>query len=186
MKKNNPFKYFFISYGRRESLGFVGLLHQLLKLLGYDAWFDKVNIPDGDDYAQRINQGIESAHNFVYVMAPRCLTSPYCLIELEYARLLGKRIIPINQIVIFDTPEQELSENDKQVLVGFYKFYNQPDQNICTTQDVLNRSHALVGKTDWLAGQEKVSDSDCERLKEWAQRHENKWVKHDEIGRAHV
>ncbi len=46
-------------------------------------------------------------------MAPRCVTSPYCLIELEYARLLGKRIIPINQMVIFDTPKQELSAGDK-------------------------------------------------------------------------
>jgi hypothetical protein len=146
-----------------KSLGFVGRLHQRLKLAGYDGWFDKVNIPDGDDYAERINHGIESAHNFVYVMAPRCLTSPYCLIELEHARLLGKRIIPINQMAI-RTPEQELSDGDKQVLVGFYKFYNQPDQKIHTTQDVVNRSRALIGKTDWLAGQEKVSDDDCQRL----------------------
>ncbi len=119
-------------------------MHQLLKLADYDGWFDKVNIPDGDDYAERINHEIESAHNFVYVMAPRCMTSPYCLIELEYARLLGKRVIPINQMVIFDTPEKNLSEGDKQVLVGFYKFYDLPDQNIYTTQDVLNRSHALI------------------------------------------
>jgi hypothetical protein len=76
-------------------------------------------------------------------MAPRCLTSPYCLLELEYARLLGKRVIPINQMVIFDTPKQELSAGDKQVLIGFYKFHNQPLQKIHTTQDVLNRSHTL-------------------------------------------
>jgi hypothetical protein len=114
-------------------------------------------------------------------MAPRCMTSPYCLIELEYARLLGKRIIPINQMVIFDTPEKNLSEGDKQVLVGFYKFYNLPEQNIHTTQDVLNRSHALVGRTDWLAGQEKVSDEDCQRLVDWAQPYENKWVHHDDL-----
>ena len=130
----------FISYGRRESLGFVARLHRLLKLAGNDGWFDKVNIPDGDDYSQRIDQGIESAHNFVYVMAPRCLTSPYCLIELEYARLLGKRVIPINHMVIFNTPEQELSAGDQQVLAGFYKSYNLPDQKIHSAQDVLNRS----------------------------------------------
>ena len=119
-------------------------MQQQLKIADYDVWFDKVNIPDGDDYAQRINYGIESAHNFVYVMAPRCLTSPNCLIELEYARLLGKRVIPINQMVIFNTPEKKLSESDKQVLVGFYKYHNLPDQNIQTAQDVLNRSHALA------------------------------------------
>jgi hypothetical protein len=112
----SPFKDLFISYGRRESLGFVGRLHQQLKLVGYEAWFDKVNIPDGNDYQQRINHGIESAHNFVYVMAPRCLTSPYCLIELEYARWLGKRVIPLNQMVIFATDSKALSDGDKQVL----------------------------------------------------------------------
>ncbi|NJO15475.1 MAG: toll/interleukin-1 receptor domain-containing protein [Thioploca sp.] len=94
-------KDFFISYGRRESLGLVGRLHQQLKLASYDAWFDKVNIPDGDDYAERIRHGIETAHNFVYVMAPRSLTSPYCLTELEYARWLGKRVIPLDHLVIF-------------------------------------------------------------------------------------
>jgi hypothetical protein len=177
----HQFKDLFISYGRRESLGFVGRLHQQLKLAGYDGWFDKVNIPDGDDYAQRINHGIESAHNFVYVMAPRCMTSPYCLIELEYARLLGKRVIPINQMVIFDTPPQELSAGDKQVMVGFYKFYNLPDQNIHTTQDVLNRSHALIGRTDWLDAKEKLSDDDCQRLVQWAQPYENNWAKHDDL-----
>ena len=172
----------FISYGRRESLGFVGRLHQKLKLAGYDGWFDKVNIPDGDDYAQRINQGIESAHNFVYVMAPRCLTSPYCLIELEYARLLGKRVIPIDQMVLFETPHKELSDGDKQVLVKFYQSYDiKPDKPIKTEQDVLNRSHALLGKKDWLDAKEEVSDEECQRLVDWAKPYANHWVKHDDL-----
>jgi WD40 repeat protein len=178
---NNQFKDLFISYGRRESLCFVGRLHQRLKLAGYDAWFDKANIPDGDDYAQRINHGIESAHNFVYVMAPRCMTSPYCLIELEYARLLGKRLIPINHKVIFQTPSQELSDGDKKVMSGFYQHYNLPDQNIQTTQNVLDRSHALIGKTDWLDAKENLSDDDCQRIAEWAGPYENNWAKHDDI-----
>ncbi|MFK5971465.1 MAG: TIR domain-containing protein [Candidatus Marithrix sp.] len=171
----------FISYGRRESLSFVGRLHQQLKLAGYDGWFDKVNIPDGDDYAQRINQGIKSAHNFVYVMALRCMTSPYCLIELEYAKFLGKRVIPIDQMVIFDTKSQELSNADKQVLVDFYKFYNQDNPNIQTTQDVLNRSHKLLGKKDWLDGKEELSDEDCKSLADWAKPYANNWAKHDDL-----
>lgn len=119
MSKFNPnsFKDLFISYGRRESLGFVGRLHQQLKFKGYDAWFDKINIPNGEDYAARINHGIESAHNFAYIMAPRCLTSPYCLLELEYARFLGKRVIPINQMVIFQTPVQTLAVVERMITV---------------------------------------------------------------------
>jgi hypothetical protein len=170
----------FISYGRRESLNFVARLHQQLKLAGYDIWFDKANIPDGDDYAQRINHGIESAHNFVYVMAPRYLTSPYCLIELEYARLLGKRVIPINQMSV-KIDSQPLSDKDQQTLVRFYQFYDLPAQNLRTTQEVLDRSRELIGKTDWLDAKEKVSDEDCQRLMEWARPYENNWAKHEQI-----
>jgi hypothetical protein len=171
----------FISYGRRESLGFVGRLHQRLKLIGYDVWFDKVNIPDGDDYVLRINQGIESAHNFIYVMAPRCMTSPHCLIELEYARLLGKRVIPINQMVIFQTEAGELSAIDQETLRNFYAIHGMPDLKIETTQHVLIRSHELIGRTDWLDAKEILDDHDCENLTAWAQSYENFWIKHDEL-----
>jgi len=114
-------------------------------------------------------------------MAPRCLTSPYCLLEFEYARLLGKRVIPINHNVIFETPSQELSDGDKQVMVSFYKHHNQPDQNIRTTQEILARSHALIGRTDWLDAKEKIEDDDCQRLAQWAQPYENNWAKHDDL-----
>ncbi len=177
----NSYKDLFISYGRRESLGFVARLHQQLKLAGFDGWFDKVNIPDGEDYAARINHGIESAHNFVYVMAPRALCSPYCLIELEYARVLGKRVIPINQMVIFQADDGELSEGDKQVLHGFYAFHGLEDPNINTAQQVLERSLKVVGRTDWLDGKENLSNEDCKQLAAWAQAYENHWHKHEEL-----
>ncbi|MCP4695651.1 MAG: toll/interleukin-1 receptor domain-containing protein, partial [Gammaproteobacteria bacterium] len=165
---------------RRESLGFVGRLHRRLKLAGYDAWFDKVNIPDGEDYTQRISHGIESAHNFIYVMAPRSMTSPYCLIELEYARILGKRIIPVNQAVIFDTPEKALAESDRQAVTAFYQQHKLSGQTIRGARDVLKRSHALIGKTDWLDGKETLTGEDCERLAIWARGYENNWHKHDD------
>jgi hypothetical protein len=179
------FKDLFVSYGRRESLGFIGRLHRQLKLAGFDAWFDKVNIPDGEDYAARINHGIESAHNFAYVMAPRCLTSPYCLIELEYARILGKRVIPINQMVIFTTTDQTLSTGDQQVLHGFYAYHGVADPNITTTQAVLDRSLALIGRTDWLDAKETLTDADCNQLAAWARQYENFWHHHDELDYLH-
>ncbi len=176
------FKDLFISYGRRESLSFVAHLHQRLRLSGYDAWFDKVNIPDGEDYSIRIRHGIESAHNFLFVMAPRALCSPYCLIELEYARLLGKRIIPVNQMVIFQTENKPLSEGDCQVLARFYAQHEMPNQGIVSTQQVLDRSLMLIGATDWLDSQESLSDADCQELAQWARCYENYWHRHDDLG----
>ena len=63
-------------------------------------------------------------------------------------------------MVISDTQEQQSSNGEQQALVNFYKIHNLPYQNIHTTNDVLNRSLALIDTTDWLAGQEKLSDYD--------------------------
>jgi hypothetical protein len=84
------------------------------------------------------------------------------LIELEYARILGKRVIPINQAVIFETDSRELPDSDKQVLKGFYQQHHLTDPNIQTSQDVLNRSHALIGTTDWLSATEQLTDTNCD------------------------
>ncbi len=174
------FKDIFISYGRRESLAFVGRLHQELLLSGHDSWFDKVNIPDGDDYAMRITDGIESAHNFIYVMAPRAMTSPYCLVELEYARILGKRVIPMNQTVIFNTDTAPISAEDLDMLAGFYRLHGLPNPQLKTKQDVLNRTHLLIGRTDWLDAKEILTDHDCEAMAAWAKQYENYWDRHED------
>jgi len=171
----------FISYGRRESLGLVGRLHRELMLRGYMVWFDKVNIPDGERYDQRINQGIEAAHNFVYIMAPRCLTSPYCLLELEYARLLGKRVIPVQQMMIWNTTPTDLSEDVQELLIGFYNRHGIEVPKISTTQDVLIRSHQLLGTSDWLDAKTELGDKDCKDQLQWAQQYENNWSRHAEL-----
>jgi hypothetical protein len=171
----------FISYGRRESLGFVGRLYQSLKLKGYQIWFDKVNIPDGDDYSKRISHGIESAHNFILILAPRCLTSPYCLIELEYARKLGKRVIPVDQNVIFDTKDAPLSYEERSVLVQFYEANGMEVLPIFSKKDVLNRSHELMGKTDWVHARQQLSEDHINELNNWQMTYENRWKKHEEI-----
>lgn len=175
------YKDIFISYGRRESLGLVARLHQKLKLAGYEVWFDKVNIPDGEDYAIQIMYGIESAHNFIYVMSPHALCSPYCLMELEYARLLGKRIIPINQIVISRTDPYTISLVDQQTLRQFYLSNGLDDPHIQTTQQILEQSLKLIGRTDWLDAKEILSEEDCEKLTIWAKFYENHWSKHEDV-----
>ncbi|PIY12593.1 MAG: hypothetical protein COZ18_01705 [Flexibacter sp. CG_4_10_14_3_um_filter_32_15] len=171
----------FISYGRRESLGFVGRLYQSLKLKGYEVWFDKVNIPDGDDYSKRISHGIESAHNFILILAPRCLTSAYCLIELEYARKLGKRIIPVDQNVIFDVKDSPLSYQERSVLVQFYEANGMDVLPIFSKKDVLNRSHELLGKTDWVHARQQLSEDHINQLYNWQLTYENRWRKYEEV-----
>ncbi len=90
-----PFKDVFISYGRKESLAFATKLFHKLEETGHPAWFDHVNIPKSDDFQQQIDDGIRSAHNFIFIIAPHANASEFCLKEIEMALSLGKRIIPI-------------------------------------------------------------------------------------------
>jgi formylglycine-generating enzyme required for sulfatase activity len=88
----------FISYARKESIILAARIYRSLRLTGFEAWFDKVNIPHGQDYQQRIYQGIESAHNFIFIISPSSVNSPYCRLEIDHAVRCGKRIIPLLHI----------------------------------------------------------------------------------------
>ncbi|WP_338764887.1 TIR domain-containing protein [Bernardetia sp. ABR2-2B] len=92
------FRDVFISYGRAESKAFAAKLCERLTQKGYKVWFDQNDIPLGVDFQHQIDEGIETAHNFIFIIAPHAVKSPYCRKEIELAVKRGKRIIPILQI----------------------------------------------------------------------------------------
>ncbi len=89
------FKDVFISYGRADSKSFAFKLHDQLVEQGKRVWFDQKDIPLGVDFQEQIDDGIEKAHNFIFVIAPHSVKSQYCLKEILLAVKQNKRIIPI-------------------------------------------------------------------------------------------
>ncbi|HEY9670467.1 MAG TPA: TIR domain-containing protein [Waterburya sp.] len=85
----------FIEYGRADSKDFAIKLHARLLEQGLTVWFDQLDIPLGVDFQKEIDDGLEKAHNYLYIIAPASVNSPYCLKCLELAIKLNKRIIPI-------------------------------------------------------------------------------------------
>ena len=85
----------FISYGRADSKAFAINLNEKLTAAGLNVWFDQDDIPLAVDYQKQIDDGIEKAHNFLFIIAPHSVNSPYCLKEIELAIKLNKRIIPL-------------------------------------------------------------------------------------------
>ena len=75
----------FISYGRADSKEFARKLHDLLIQQGLEVWFDFEDIPLGVDYQNQIDDGIEKADNFIFVISPHAVNSPYCAKEIELA-----------------------------------------------------------------------------------------------------
>jgi WD40 repeat protein len=88
----------FISYGRADSKGFATQLHQRLTELGLKVWFDQNDIPPAVDWQNQIYDGIEKAHNFIFIITPHSVNSAYCLEEVLAAVKHNKRIIPLLHI----------------------------------------------------------------------------------------
>ncbi len=85
----------FISYGRADSKAFAIRLNQRLIAEGLNVWFDSENIPLGVDYQRQIDSGIEKSHNFLFIISPHAVNSPYCKLEIALAARYNKRIIPL-------------------------------------------------------------------------------------------
>src|SRR5688572_20553875 len=84
----------FISYSRLDK-EFVSQLREALTNNDQDVWIDWEDIPPSQSWWNEIQKGIAKANNFVLVMSPNSLSSPICHMEIEYARQLKKRIIPV-------------------------------------------------------------------------------------------
>ncbi|MEM7061556.1 MAG: TIR domain-containing protein [Cyanobacteria bacterium P01_B01_bin.77] len=94
----NQFYDAFISYGRADSKAFATDLCQQMNDQGFQIWFDQNDIPLGVDFQEQINNGIEKSHNFIFIIAPHAVNSPYCAKEIALALKYNKRIIPILQV----------------------------------------------------------------------------------------
>ncbi|MDJ0718279.1 MAG: TIR domain-containing protein [Prochloraceae cyanobacterium] len=84
----------FISYSRADS-DLTRKLNDALQELGKTTWFDQQSIAVGEDFEKEIKRGIENCDNFLFVISPRSVNSPYCKGEVEYAQNLNKRFITI-------------------------------------------------------------------------------------------
>ncbi|MGH1396993.1 MAG: toll/interleukin-1 receptor domain-containing protein, partial [Trichormus sp.] len=89
----------FISYGRADSKDFATKLQACLDEQGLNVWFDFNDIPLGVDFQNQINDGIEKAHHFIFIIAPHSVNSEYCLKEIELAIKCNKRIIPLLHVM---------------------------------------------------------------------------------------
>src|SRR5437588_2607027 len=84
----------FVSYSRRDS-EFVRRLADSIGDRGKEVWLDTAGIADGEVFPEAIKRAIEGSDAFVFVITPSAVESTYCENEVEYARDLQKRIVPV-------------------------------------------------------------------------------------------
>ncbi|MDY6992663.1 MAG: TIR domain-containing protein, partial [Pseudomonadota bacterium] len=84
----------FISYSRANA-DFARRLNEALQLQGKTTWFDQESIAAGTDFQQEIYHGIENTNNFLLIISPSSIHSPYCIDEVNYAHSLHKRFVTV-------------------------------------------------------------------------------------------
>src|ERR1700690_1984158 len=92
----------FVSYSRRDG-DFVGRLAHSIEDRGKQVWLDVEGIADGEVFPEAIKRAIEQSDAFVFVITPASVASPYCEHEVEYAREMAKRIVPVLRDPVADT-----------------------------------------------------------------------------------
>jgi WD40 repeat protein len=84
----------FVSYSRKDT-AFVRELHDYLTRSGKDVWVDWDDIPPGSRWEQDIDDSIDGADSFLFVISQHSLGSEYCIGEFRHAGERGKRIVPV-------------------------------------------------------------------------------------------
>ncbi len=84
----------FVSYSRRDS-EFVRRLAESVSERGKEVWVDTEGIADGEVFPEAIKRAIEQSDAFLFVITPASVQSAYCENEVDYAREMQKRIVPV-------------------------------------------------------------------------------------------
>jgi len=132
----------FISYSRKDKI-FVQRIFEALAATGRSAWVDWESIPFSAEWWQEIQQGINSADNFIVIVSQHWLASEICNKELAYAYERNKRVIPIIR--------NEVDVKREMASIWFGSAW----------ESQARENWNLIGKLNWLYFR-KREDADCE------------------------
>ena len=97
----------FISYSRRDTLDFADQLFAALAAYGFDPTLDRHGISGAEDWETRLGAMILEADSVAFVLSPESAKSDICKWEVNEAKRLGKRIMPVAAMALGTVTVQE-------------------------------------------------------------------------------
>lgn len=126
----------YISYGRKSSKEFVNDMSAYLSKEDVHTWHDDGLVPLEIRHLDQVNRLIEKADNFIFVISSHAIRSEYALRELEYAKKLKKRIIP----VMHEQPHAYLDNLPFEIRQGKILYYTGGGQ----AQELFTHIHDVI------------------------------------------
>ena len=142
----------FISYSRNDS-EFVRILNKALENSKRKTWVDWKGIAKGTEWWKEIEEGIEGADTFVFVISPDSVASTVCQDEINHAVKYNKQILAI---VYRDADELLEEKNSAHTAISrpnwlFFRDTDNFEQSFKELIDALNLDIAHVkGHTRFL------------------------------------
>src|SRR5215475_2994344 len=171
----------FISYSR-DDLMFADQLEATLRIGGFDTTLDRHGIHAGEEWQPRLGALIRNADTVVFVLTPSSAKSKICEWEVEEARRLGKRIMPV-----VPSPLGDAQTPAGLAALNYIFFYNEPKrpgssygaglldlvEGLKTDLEWLREHTRLLQRaTEWEAGgrprNRLLSGGDIAAAKAWA------------------
>ncbi len=166
----------FISYGRADSKDFATKLNQRLIAQGLNVWFDQDDIPLAVDFQEQINNGIERAHNFIFIIAPHSVNSTYCLKEINQAIQYNKRIIPI--LHVEQISQETWQSRNPHKTINDWKEYQAKGLD-----SSFPNMHPMISKINWVYCRENIDNVEASfnGLINVLSRHQDYVAKHTQL-----
>lgn len=151
----------FISYSRKD-IAFAKIVHKSLQDSDIETWIDWQDIAPSVDWFKEIQEAIEQADTFVFIISPTSVKSEVCSKEIAHAEKNNKRLIPI---VIGEIDTQEVPST---LLPLNWIFFKEEDQEYAKAlQDLAT---AITMDQPWLKAHTRIQN----RALEWDRRHQEK------------
>lgn len=154
----------FVSYARADGSEFAASLVAALEAAGFDPFLDRQDIVPGEPWEDRLSRLLQEADTLVYVITPASIRSERCSWEIDQARKLAKRIIPVvaSEVAVEDMPASLQRLN----LVFFTR-------DLSFGQALKQLSEALRTNLDWVREHTRLSDL----ASQWkAQSQQDEWL----------
>jgi hypothetical protein len=163
----------FVSYARADSAFADEIAAGLEYDGGFDVLIDREDIHEGEDWRKRLGALIAGADTVVFILSRRSAASPVCQWEVDHARALSKRIVPVQAEALADaTPPPALAA------LNYVRF----DERRSFMAGLSGLRRALKTDVEWLREHTRL----LTRAQEWqaAGQADNRLLSGDDIAAA--
>ena len=163
----------FVSYSRADS-EFADEIEAGLEYDGgFEVMIDRHDIHEGEEWKKRLGALIAQADTVVFILSPKSAASPICRWEVEHAKELSKRIIPIQAESLGD-----LEAPPALAALNYVRF----DEGRSFMAGLTGLRRALKTDIDWLREHTRL----LTRAQEWqaADRADNRLLSGSDIAAA--